>query len=87
MYMQQSPPTNRNAEADPYTSNIQTAHTHNLSGRDTVIQPEYSPTDTLGVAGASKLATPNYSKRPSGNEFPPPLLIYVNFFSILPYLR
>ena len=81
------PPTNRNSEADSYNSNVTTVPTHNLSGSDSVRQPEYySLTDILGVAGASKGATPNYSKRPSGNKFPP-LLIYVNFISILPHLR
>jgi hypothetical protein len=72
-------PTNRNAEADRssleniiYTSNVTTAPTHNLSGLDFVGPPEYSPTDTLGVAEASQLATPNYSKCPFGNiTFPP----------------
>ena len=81
------PTTNRNSQADPYNSNVTTVPTHNLSGSDSVRQPEYySLTDILGVAGASKGATPNYSKRPSGNKFPP-LLIYVNFISILPHLR
>ena len=59
MYLQRFFPINRKAEtaSDPYTP------THNLPGRDSVGPPECSPTDTLGVAGASRVATPSYSKR------------------------
>jgi hypothetical protein len=64
-------PTNRKAEANQkndirppttYTSNVTTTPTHTLPGRDS----ESSLTDTLGVAETSEVATPNYSKRPSG---------------------
>lgn len=72
MSLRRFPPTNRNSEADPYTSNVTT---HNLTGRDSESErpPEYSPTDSdgLGVAGTSQGATPNYSKRPIGNHFHP----------------
>ena len=72
---------NRNSKADrsslenerpppPYTSNVTSVPTHNLSGRDSVRQPdetESSHTDTPGVAETPGLATqsPNYSKHPS----------------------
>ena len=73
-------PTDRNAEADrsslpvendrppSYTSNVTTAPTHNLTGRDSVRQPNETESSTLGVAETSGVATPNpnYSKRPSG---------------------
>jgi hypothetical protein len=65
-------PTNRKAEADQsslendrlptYTPNVTTTPTHTLPGRDS----ESSLADTLGVAETSEIATPNYSKRPSG---------------------
>ena len=71
------------------TSNVRTAPPHTLPGRDSVRLPyeTESHTNTPGLAGASKVASPNlsYSKRPSRNQFFP-LLIYVNFVSILPYL-
>ena len=74
MYLLRFPST---VEADRDTP------THNLSGRDPESErpPEYSPTDsdTLGIAGASQRATPNYSKRPSGNKFSP----YISFMWIL----
>ena len=54
----------------PYTFNVATTSTHNLSGRDFVRQPnetESSFTNTLGVAGTSEVASPspNYSKHPN----------------------
>ena len=68
----------------PYVPNATTAPTHNLPGRDCVSPPEYSPTtDTLGVADASQVATQNYSKRPSEIQVLPPVLICLNFVSIL----
>ena len=49
------------------TSNVTTTPSHVLPGRDSesVRQPEYSLTDTLGrgVAEASQVAIPDYSKR------------------------
>ena len=53
-----------------YTSNVTTTPSHTLPGRDSVRQPEYSLTDTLGhgVAEASQVATPDYSKRPSVSQ-------------------
>ena len=73
-----------------YTSNVKTAPTHTLPGSDSVRLPDEteSHTDTPGLAETSQVATPNssYSKRSSGNHFPP-LLIYVNFVSLLPDLR
>ena len=65
MSLPRFPPTNCTVEADQVSS------AHELSGRDSARQPENSPTDTLGVAGVSQVATPNYSKRPSGNKFFP----------------
>ena len=47
-----------------YPSNVTTAPTHSLSGRDSVTLPDEtksSLTDTVGVAGTSEVATPNYS--------------------------
>ena len=90
-------PTFRDREADqsslendrtPYT-NVTTAPTHTLSGRDSVSNETKSLLmDTLGVAETSKVATPNYSKRPftSGKFKLYHLLIWVNFVSILPNL-
>ena len=51
---------NRKAEADHVT----TTTSHTLPGRDIVRQSGSSLTDTLDVAEASQVATPNYSKRP-----------------------
>ena len=69
MSLRRFPPTNLNDETDRYTP------AHNLSGRDSESErpPEYSPTDSdaLGLAGTSQGAIPKYSKRPSGNQFPP----------------
>ena len=73
--------TNRKAVADQnslgkdgtptstYTSNVTTAPSHSLSGRDSVGQAgetESSLTDTIATAEKSKVATPDYSKRLSG---------------------
>ena len=79
-------PTNRSAEADRsslendrapiYTSNVTTVPAHTLTGRDSV-RPDESPTNTLIVADL------NYSKRPSGKSKFSPILIGVNFVSIL----
>ena len=83
MYLQRFPPTNRTVEADRDTF----THNGNLSPHDSESErpPEYSLKDTLGVAGASQVATPNsYSKCPSGNIGL--LLNYLNFVSILPDL-
>ena len=66
----------RNTEADrsllpvendrtpTYSSIVTTTPPNTLPGRDSVLQPEYSLTDTLGVAEASQVSTPNYSKHP-----------------------
>ena len=81
MSLPQFPPTNCTVEADQVSS------AHKLSGSDSTRQPENSPTDTLGVAGVSQVATSNYSKRPSGNKFSPQFsFFYVNFVSLLPDL-
>ena len=94
----------------PSTSNVTTAHSHSIPGRDSqaVRQPEYSPTDTMapsqtlsgrgsvwqpespftdtiGTAENIKVATPDYSKRPSVSSLP--ILICVTFVSILSDLR
>ena len=75
MFLRQIFKTNRKFEADhsslgndriPYTSNVTTGPSytnlsHTLSGRDTVMQPESSLTDTLRVSEAD--TTQNYSKR------------------------
>jgi hypothetical protein len=75
MSHRRSPQKNRNAEADdrsslenPIYTNVTAAPTHNLSGLDSVGPQEYSRAGTPGVTEAStgKVATPNYSKRPSG---------------------
>jgi hypothetical protein len=76
---------NRKAEADhrssleidrppstvvTYTSNVTTAPSDSLSGRDSVGQPdetESSLTDTIGIAEKSEVAASNYSKRLSGS--------------------
>ena len=74
------------------TSNVTIAPTHALPGSDSVRLPyeTESHTNTPGLAGAPQVASPNstwsYSKRPSRNKFFP-LLIYVNFVSLLPDLR
>jgi hypothetical protein len=81
MYLRRILPADRSSLENP-TSNVTTAPTHNLTGLDSVGPSEYSLPDTLGIAEGSRVATPNYSKRPSGNI----LLIYVNFVSILPDL-
>ena len=102
MSLRRSLSSNRNAEADAadhlqsslendrlptYTSNVITAQTHTLPGRDFVSlsPPESSLTRTLGAAETFAITTPNYSKRPYG-KFNFPLLICVNFDSILPDL-
>ena len=72
---------NRKAEAS--------THWHNLSGRDSEserLENESSPTDTLDMAETSEIASPNYSKRLSGEFKFSSILIYVNFVSILPDL-
>ena len=79
-------------KAPTYTSNVTTAgHPHTLSGHDSIRLPdksESSLTDTLALAETSEVATPTYSKRPSDKfKFYPPLLICMNFVSILPGLR
>ena len=51
-----------------YTANVTTALTHTLTGCDSVRllnETESSPSDTLGVAKISEVATPIYGKRPS----------------------
>ena len=68
-----------NRKAKAYTFNITRALTHNLPGRDFERLPdktESSLSDTLGDA--------NYSTHSSGNFKVSPLLICVNFDSILP---
>ena len=59
---------NANSEADQRSlendRSPTTAPTHTLSGRDSVTLPDEnksSLTDTVGVAGTSEVATPNYS--------------------------
>ena len=96
MSLRRSPPTNRKAEAaqsslenddrlrpTTYTSNVETAPSHTLAGRDSVTHPdesESSLTDALGVAENSKAENTNYSKGLSG--FPgAPMLIYVIFLN------
>ena len=66
MYLPRFPATSRNSEADPPT--------HSLPSRDAEFErpPEYSPADSEGLgvpgtSGTSQGASPNYSKRPSGN--------------------
>ena len=57
-----------------YTSNVTTAPAHTLPGRDSVRlsdEPGSSLADTLSVEEVSQVVTPNYSKRPSGNNFSP----------------
>ena len=87
-------PTNRDAETDrsslgndrtPTYSNVTRAPSHTLAGRDSETPPdrtESSLTDTIGVTEKSKVATTNYSKRPSVSP-PTPILIRMNFVSIL----
>ena len=63
----------------------------NMPGRDSEMLPdktESSLTDTLGIAGTSKVATPRYSKRPSGKfKFSPHfsflriLLVYYRIYA------
>ena len=75
-------PTKRNAEADrttTYTSNVTSAPTHTLTGRDPD-ETEFSPTDALAVAENCS------SKRPSSKFKFSLILICVNFVSILPDL-
>ena len=62
-----------------YSSNVTTAP-YTLSGRDSMRQPGSS----LGLPEKSKVTTPNYSKCLSGST---PILICLNFVSILSYLR
>ena len=89
--------TNHSTEADQsyledgrqpaYSSNVTTALSHTLSGRDSVNNETKSTlTDTLGVAETSEVATPKYSKCQSGKFKFSPLLICVNFVSLLPDL-
>ena len=87
MSLRQGLPTNRNAEADrtTYTSNVTTTPTHNLSGRDPN-ETRSSLTDTLDIAEASEVTTTKYSKRSSGKFKFSPILICMNFVSILPDL-
>ena len=47
-----------------------------VPGRDSVMLPKSSHTDTLGIAETSKVATPRYGKRPSDKFEFSPLLIY-----------
>ena len=73
MSLQRYLSTNREAEADQsslendrtpastHASNVTTAP-YNLSGRDSVKQPESSLTNTIGIAEKSKVAITNYSK-------------------------
>ena len=83
----------KNDRTPAYTSNVTTALAHTLPVRDSVRlpdEPDSSLTDTLagGVEDVSQLevVTPNHSKRPSGNKFPPLLIFLFNFLSILPDL-
>ena len=97
MSLSRFPPTNRKAEADDRTpttssyassSNV-TTPSHSLSGRDSVGKPDKTKSllmDTIGIAEKSKVATPDYSKRMSESHSPP-ILICVNFISILSDLR
>ena len=90
--MSRLPNCNCKAEADrsslqndgttTYISNVTTAPTHTLSGRD---PDESLLTDTLGVAEGCKVpvASPIYGKRCPEIQFLPSLLIYLNFDSIL----
>ena len=75
------------AHRTTYTSNVTTAPTRTLSGRDPD-ETESSLTDTFKVAETSEVATPKYrySKRPFGKFKFSPILICVNFVSILPDL-
>jgi hypothetical protein len=75
-----------NDRTPTYISNVTTAPTHSLPGCDPVRQPketEPSRTETLGITETSEVATPNYSKHPSG-ILPLVLLICVN---LLVYYR
>ena len=74
-------PSTSNRKAKAHTSNVTTAPTHNLPGSDSARLPdetESSLSDTLGNENSS------YSTHPSGNFKVYPLLICVNFYSILP---
>ena len=54
----------RSLENDRSPTDPTTAPTHTLSGRDSVTlldENKSSLTDTVGVAGISEVATPNYS--------------------------
>ena len=76
-----------NDRTPPYNSNVTTAPSHSLSGRDSVGEPdenESSLTDTMGIAKKSKVETTDYSKHLSGS---PQILIGVNFVSLLSDLR
>ena len=86
MTLRQVLPTNRNARTT-YSSNVTTAPTYILSGRDPE-ETKPSLTDTLNVAEPSEVATPKYrySKRQSGKFKFSSILICVNFVSILPDL-
>ena len=57
--------------APAYTSNVRSAPAHTLPGRDSVMLSDEteSQTSTSSPTGPSQLASPNYSKRPSGNQF------------------
>ena len=75
MSLRRFPPTNRNAETDQSSLGKDRTPTYsNLTGRDSETPPdrtESSLTDTIGVAERSKVATTNYSKRPSVSPPPP----------------
>ena len=89
MFLRRFLSTNRDDKADRSSlgkdRTSTTPPTLDLPGRDSVKLPEHSPTtDTLGVADASQVATPNYSKRSSGKlNFPSLFSFSVNFVSIL----
>ena len=69
-------------------SNVTTAPSHSLSGRDSVGQPDEnksSLTDTFGIAEKSKVTTTNYSKRPyscpPNSHFFVILLVYYQIYT------
>ena len=71
----------------PSYDTLTMAPTDDLPGRDfesVSLPPEFSATDTRGVVDISEVVTiPNYSKYPSGEFKFSPILIHVNFVSIL----
>ena len=79
MSLPRFPQTNCTVEADKLSS------AHKLSGSDSTRQPENSHTDTPDVAVEPQLATPNYSKRPSGNMFFPQFSFFMGI--LLVYYR